>query len=323
MRTVLNINLFTLLVIIASCSNGQNAINNTSSQHPSWQDNYYKYKTNKPDLPADKLFRLGFNPSDTALPVDKLKGVEIINANSTSLAYVPEDIKNLASLKSLNLTWTKLNYFPRAVFEMPQLVSVDFAFRDSSVTVDTLAYNFSKLPDLELLSLISCRLRDVPEAVTNLKRLKYLNLSQNRITVLSSNIGRLDSLIELDLSQNRVESLPSELSNLQHLEELNLYDNKLKVFPLRICQLSSLRELDFRYNDIKTLPNEILNLKSIQNLNFGNNPNLHITKEFAEQINRRLPNLKTIFLDGTHHSDKEMAELTKIFKDKIIFYLKD
>ena len=311
------------MLFIASCSDGQNATSNTSTQHPSWQENYYKYKTNKPDVPANKLFRLGFKPEDTVLPIGNLKGVEIINANSTSLAYVPEDIKYLASLKSLNLTWTKLSYFPKVVFEMPQLVSLDFAFRDSSVTVDTLARNFSKLPDLELLSLISCRLRDVPEPVTKLRRLKYLSLSQNSITVLSSSIGRLDSLIELDLSQNKIKSLPSALSNLQLLEELDLYDNKLTSFPLSICQLSSLRDLDFRYNDLKTLPNEILNLKNIQNLNFGNNTNLHITKEFAEQINSKLPNLKTIFLDGTHHTQKEMAELTKVFKDKIIFYLKD
>ncbi len=323
MRSLLNINLFIVLLLTISCSNRQDELRNIIIKHPSWQYNYYKYKANKPDVPTDKLFRLGFGPSDTALPVDKLKGVEIIDANSTSLTYVPEEIRNLDSLKSLNLTWTKLNYFPRVVFEMPQLVSLDLAFRDSSIVVDTLAHNFSKLPDLELLSLISCRLSDIPQPVTKLKRLKYLSLSQNIITVPTSSIGRLDSLIELDLSQNKIESLPNELSYLRLLEELNLYDNKLTLFPLSICQLTSLRHLDFRYNDIKTLPDQILNMKSIENLDFGNNINLHITKEFAEQINRRLPNLKTLVLNGTNHTEKEMGKLKKIFKDKIILYLKD
>jgi Leucine-rich repeat (LRR) protein len=309
------------LVVFFSCSTRQDEKNISQKKHPSWQNNYYKYKTNKPDVPEDKLFRLGFEPDDTVLQLEKLKGVEIINANSTSIDYIPENLKTLSSLKSLNLTWTKLDYFPRVVFEMPQLVSLDFAFRDSIVTVDTLTHNFLKLPNLELLSLISCGLRRIPEPITELKRLKYLNLSQNSLRTLSINIGRLDSLIDLDLSQNKIEGLPNELRNLKFLEKLNLYDNSFTSFPISTCNLINLRELDLRYNDIRTLNQEILNLKNIENLDLSNNPNLNISKELAELINKNLSNLKTFYLVDTNHTEREKVELTNIFKHKIIFDL--
>ncbi len=323
MRQLLHYRILILLLVNFSCSNGQRKPIDNLVTHPSWQANYYKYKTNKPNLPAHKIFRLGFEPIDTTLPIDNLSRVEIINANSTSLAFIPETILRLDSLKSLNLTWTNLNYFPRVVFQMPQLISLDFAFRDSCITLDTLAYNFTRLKNLELLSLISCQLRNVPESVTNLKRLKYLNLSQNKIKFLDNRIGNLDSLIELDLSQNKLINLPNDLSKLQSLEQLNLYNNKLTILSETVCQLNNLRDLDFRYNNIKSLPKEILNLKSIESLDFSNNESLNITNEFAKEINRKLPNLKSIVLINTNHTDNQILDLIKIFKDKVIFFVTD
>ena len=305
------------------CLSGQDKKSNTKKKYPSWKDNYYKYSSNNPVISAKKLFRLQATPSDTTLPVDKLKGVEIINANGAFLTYISESIKDLQSLKSLNLTWTHLNYFPKVVFKMPQLICLDLAFRNSSVIVDTLTHNFSMLPNLELLSLISCKLNDVPDQVTRMRRLKYLDLSQNSIEILSDSIGKLDSLIDLDLSQNKIDHLPGNLRNLKYLENLSLNNNQLTSFPLIIFKLSNLQELDLRNNDIRTLPQDLLQLGNIRILKINNNPNLYISSEFAQQLNKGCPALEKIFLDGTTYRNYEITEFKKIFTSRITFFRND
>jgi len=68
---------------------------------------------------------------------------------------------------------------------------------------------------------MSCGLRELPETLTELKKLTHLELRGLPITVFPNVISKLTTLKSLDF-QNRVLKLPDDLENLKALEKLNL-----------------------------------------------------------------------------------------------------
>ena len=118
--------------------------------HPSWQDNFYRYRnTNAPNISSDRFFRLNSSDKDTTITnLLDFPETEIININSSSIKHIPSDITKLKELKALNVTWTDFNKFPRILFELPNLISLDIAFRDTTIVVDTLCYNFKRLKNI-------------------------------------------------------------------------------------------------------------------------------------------------------------------------------
>lgn len=266
MKPLFHFNIFLILLLATACS----------AKHPAWLNNYYRYSKGSLNVPKDKIYTLGSTPADTILQTDKLQGVELLIATSPYPGFVPEKIKALHSLRSLDLFLETGGYIPKVIFDMPQLVSLNFDKAECSFAIDTLLPHFTKLSNLELLGLNHFHLEEVPAPITKLKKLKYLNLGGNNISNISG-IDKLDSLTSLDLSDNKLDTLPTELNNLHFLEFLNL----------------------------------------------SYNPNLHITKEFAEQLNKNLPYLKEIWIFETRISVEEGEELEKIFKNRIIFAMEE
>jgi len=304
-----------LLILFTTCAN-----DNIYKNHPKWQYNYILYKSYKSLYRENKNYVLDFKSGDTILDTKKLMNKEIAIFHNSKLSVISEEIKKNKSLKCLILNGTNLKSFPQVIFEMPQLIRLDFAFSCNTDRNDSFI-EFKKLRNLELLSLSSCSLNDLPEPITELHRLKYLNLSQNKIGDFSCKVGKLDSLIELNLSWNKIQILPKEIANLCFLEILNLSCNKITSFPFVITSLYKLQEIDLSNNDIKELPVEILNLKNLRTINLMSNSKFHLSKEFAIKLKKHLPYLEEIDLVGTFHSDKEIKELMTIPKLKIIFHV--
>ena len=272
----------------------------TQAIHPAWQDNFYRYRnTNAPNISSERFFRLNSSDKDTTiLNLLQYPKTEIININSSSVRHLPNDITKLKELKALNITWTDFNKFPRIVFELQNLISLDIAFRDTTIVVDTLCYNFTRLKNLELLSLISCNLKDFPLPLTEMKRLKYLSLGVNKIKNITVPISNLDSLLEIDFSQNELTEFPRDLYKLKNLEVG-----------------------DFSNNNISTLPSNIVELKNIKELNLMNNQNFKLSTDMAKQIKQNWTALKSILLVGTNHSEKDIQELNKILPGKLVFFV--
>lgn len=290
---------FVILTILFLTSCGQEQ-GDTAATHPSWQDNFYRYRnTNAPNISSEKFFRLNSSDEDTTISnLLSFPKTEIININSSSIKHLPTDITKLKELKALNITWTDFNHFPRIIFELPNLVSLDIAFRDTTIIVDTLCYNFERLKNLELLSLISCDLTDLPLPLTKMRRLKYLSLGVNKIRVITSPIGNLDSLIEVDFSQNDLTELPKDFFKLKNL-----------------------KVADFSNNNISILPSNIIELNKLKEINLMNNPNFKLSTDLAKQIKKNWKNLKTILLVGTNHTESDIKELNEILPGKIVFFV--
>ena len=62
-----------------------------------------------------------------------------------------------------------------------------------------------------------------------LKKLKWLDLSRNSLTVVPPELSELKKLEYLDLGRNSLTTLPTELTELKKLKSLWLEDNPLTI----------------------------------------------------------------------------------------------
>ncbi|KAJ6737590.1 LEUCINE RICH REPEAT CONTAINING PROTEIN [Salix viminalis] len=108
-------------------------------------------------------------------------------------------------------------------------------------------FDFSNLPNLEVLNLEQCNLCTLPPSIGFLSQLIKLDLSSNRsLTCLPDRIGELKSLVSLDLQNcSKLASIPDSIVKLKSLVTLHLQNcSNLASLPKNIKQLPMLIELD-------------------------------------------------------------------------------
>lgn len=136
---------------------------------------------------------------------------------------------------SLSLTHRGLNELPRNISD--------------EVTILDVSHN-----EIEILS---------PTSLEKLHRLEQLNLSNNKLTLLTSEIRSLRHVTTLILKNNQLSeySIPKELATMVTLQELNLSGNKFHSIPDQIMDLHQLRILYLGKNSITDVPNDIARLQ--------------------------------------------------------------
>ena len=67
----------------------------------------------------------------------------------------------------------------------------------------------------------------MPESFGNLRYLKNLDLSYNKIKKLPESFGNLSSVEYIDLSGNKLESLPETMEKLKSLKKISLNENPI------------------------------------------------------------------------------------------------
>ncbi len=126
----------------------------------------------------------------------------------------------------------------------------------------------------ENISFANNNFRDFPVSLANLRNLKYLNLSNNRIANINF-VNGFANLVYLDLSSNRIKQLPNGLSNLKKLEVLDLSNNRLRSLPIDLVNMKQLKVLNLMGNRIP--------FSQIKNL-LQSNPNTNILHDDYIQI---------------------------------------
>ena len=120
------------------------------------------------------------------------------------------------------------------------------------------------MPNLKELT-ISCGSSDLPSEIYELKDLRKLNLSFNKLKRVPSAIGNLKNLIYLNLSNNELSGLTSKIGDLENLVLMNLSDNKLILLPQEIENLKNLAHLDLSNNpQLSDYSSDIKNLSSLR-----------------------------------------------------------
>ncbi|MBA7671768.1 hypothetical protein ES703_79931 [subsurface metagenome] len=111
------------------------------------------------------------------------------------------------------------------------------------------------------------RLKELPDQIFQLTKLKSLYLNKNKIKTLPDSMGNLRELKILFLSNNNLEHLPSTIGNLVSLKQLFLMNNPLQKIPEKIGNLKSLISLDLGLIANISLPESLLNVKSLKDVN--------------------------------------------------------
>jgi hypothetical protein len=121
------------------------------------------------------------------------------------------------------------------------------------------------------LWLVRRGLLSIPDSIGNLRLLRSLNLSGNKITQLPASICTLDSLTRLDIENNDLLRIPENIGHLHSLRMLILKRNGLARIPPSIHEMSKLEELYLDENQLTTLPPEIGRLITLKVLRVSNN----------------------------------------------------
>ncbi|MEG5162985.1 leucine-rich repeat domain-containing protein [Microcoleus sp. AT3-A2] len=220
-------------------------------------------------------WRVGADGKWTPLPI------------TNQLTSLPDELRSLANLRSINLSSNPFGKMPELLLEMKQL---------------------------ESLNLTGIGLTEIPEAIGKLSNLIKLNLSHNQIAQIPDAIEQLSNLTELSLWNNQIAQIPDALeklckalAKLSNLTHLDIRDNQIVQIPDALVQLSQLRELNLNGNQITQIPAEALvQLPNVTHLHLSSNQITQIPDALAKlcKILVQLPNIEHLDL-----SDNQIAQI--------------
>uniref|UniRef100_A0A6I8NDK7 Leucine-rich repeats and immunoglobulin-like domains protein 2 n=2 Tax=Ornithorhynchus anatinus TaxID=9258 RepID=A0A6I8NDK7_ORNAN len=188
------------------------------------------------------------------------------------------------SLDSQTLQEVKMNY--NELTEIPY-----FGEPTSNITVLSLIHNV--IPEisaeqlqfyysLENLDLSSNVISEIKISSFPRMQLKYLNLSNNRITTLEA--GCFDnlssSLVVVKINRNRISVIPPKIFKLPHVQFLELKRNRIKVVESLTFQgLESLKSLKMQRNGIsKLMDGAFFGLDNMEELELEHNNLTEVSK---------------------------------------------
>jgi hypothetical protein len=124
-----------------------------------------------------------------------------------------------------------------------------------------------RLPKLRILDISSSKFTVLPTEISNLRYLTKLSLANCKLTEWPVDIRKLRKLIFLDLSSNQIRLIPEEIGYLSTLEKLNLQKNQITSMHDAIGCLRNLEEIYLsenpRFRTIATSLGECRNLRKI------------------------------------------------------------
>lgn len=153
---------------------------------------------------------------------------------------------------------------------------------------------FTLADTLEILDLSGNALRELPDDLHRLHRLRILFCSDNRFTELPTALGACAALSMIGFKANRIASvpaaalpaalrwlvltdnqiteLPSALGACAQLQKLMLAGNRLRTLPASMAQLHRLELLRIAANHLTALPDWLLALPRLRWLAYAGNP---------------------------------------------------
>lgn len=159
----------------------------------------------------------------------------------------------------------------------------------------TLSPDVENLKNLEVLDLQRNALDGFPETLSQLDRLRVLNITENRFlslpfdilsrlplieliavknglagTLVTGAVGKLSQLQVLDITSNALTALSDSELELPSLHQLSCSSNRIATFP-DLTSWVSLRTLTAEDNNLSELPIGFVDLPKVKNVNFSGN----------------------------------------------------
>ncbi len=171
------------------------------------------------------------------------------------------------------------------------------------------------LTKLRYLDLTGNRIQNLPDWLTNQSTIDYIRLDSNGLSSIPHVLLKMPSLRELDLRSNSISKLPPDIGSLARLERLDLGQNELVALPSELGQLGSLVTLILDGNKLSRLPPEIGKLSRLETLVLYNNRLRDIPDEVSA-----MTRLRYLSLSGNPLSDQVKARLQRLLPDTRIDY---
>ncbi|KAI8522799.1 hypothetical protein RHMOL_Rhmol13G0024400 [Rhododendron molle] len=191
-------------------------------------------------------------------PVLGLSWLKDLRMEYCNLSCLPNEVGNLISLETLNLSGNNLPTLPDSICDLTRLKNLNL----SDCDVSHLPGEIGLLISLKGLYLGGNNLLTLPDSFCDLACLSDLDLKGCNLSHLPDRIGMLSSLMNLYLERNNVCSLPNSFSDLACLEKLSLRDcGRLQSLPKLPASLEML--LLWNCGRLQSLPELPLSLRSM------------------------------------------------------------
>lgn len=211
----------------------------------------------------------------------------------------PMSLDNVVEGFELNLSDLRLGELPALSATFEHVTLLDISFMGLRATPESFMAGFKAL---KVLNMSSNHLNELPRALSEMRNLQVLRMSNNRLVLGAPGVARLASLRKLGnlrLDRNRLElsaadfeqlgSLPrlkslnlarnriiltvegrDHLAGLRHLRAFNLEENPLGLAP-DVGAMRELRQLNLRHTRITEWPRGLFNLRHLQAVNLTEN----------------------------------------------------
>jgi Leucine-rich repeat (LRR) protein len=165
--------------------------------------------------------------------VEKIRTCSYLRLYQAELDEVPESIRQLTCLDTMDLAGNRLKRLPRWIGELSHLCNLNLGRN----RIQKLPNEIACLNNLKEISLYDHNLSAIPPEVFKIKNLQKLYLDENKITAISSNIGQLKNLKFLSIVQNRLVTISEEIKELKLLTTFCcVYGNALDKASVEISQ---------------------------------------------------------------------------------------
>ena len=216
---------------------------------------------------ATELDLAGLELDELPNEVRGLTHLESLNLTGNQLSWLPDWFGELSGLRDLDLSNNDFEEFQPEVLDLKQLRYFDISVNE----LTELPVDISRLKELRDLKVWGNQLESLPETISNLTNLESLEADQTGLTVVPAAIFKLTRLKRLELSGNELTELSEQIGNLRNLEFLNLRSTQLQTLPQNVGRLTALNTLLLSNNNLQSVPDSLKELAALRRLELSAN----------------------------------------------------
>ncbi|XP_075413405.1 leucine-rich repeat-containing protein 40 [Tenrec ecaudatus] len=237
------------------------------------------------------------------------------------LKYLRSKIKDDGPTENNSITETAMTLPSESrvnVHAMTTLKILDYSDKQATLIPDEV-FDAVKSNIITSVNFSKNQLREIPKRIMEMKEMiSDVNLSFNKLSLISLELCMLQKLTFLDLRNNVLNSLPEEMESLVRLQVINLSFNRFKILPEVLYRIPALETILISNNQVGAVdPQKMKLMKNLATLDLQNNDLLQIPPELGNCVT-----LRTLLLDGNPFRVPRAAILMK-GTAAILEYLRD
>ena len=208
--------------------------------------------------------------------VGESSSLKFLNISSNNLTKLPESFSKLNKLIRIDLSNNKFNEIPESIQKLSFITFNISGNYLSNITEKSIDF----LKKINFLNLSNNKLLELSESFCNLKNLVNLDISDNKLLKLSESFGGLSNLDNLNISNIGLTELPISFGKLKKIRILNISGNNLTELNELFGEFTNLQLLNISGNKLTKLPKSIWKLQKIEELYIHNNELTELDETF-------------------------------------------